>query len=72
MGVAAGVSVGGVNSLLYRYERADLQIRFRHRAGPAELEWRAVIQHALNKEPIVFEENQYQEDRMWLELEMKI
>ena len=41
-------------------------------AGPAELEWRAVIQHALNKEPIVFEENQYQEDRMWLELEMKI
>jgi len=56
----------------YRYERADLQIRFRHRAGPAELEWRAVIQHALNKEPIVFEENQYQEDRMWLELEMKI
>jgi iron complex outermembrane receptor protein len=48
-----------------RFERVDMQLRFRHRAGPTELEWQAVVQHGLNKQPVVFPENRYQQDRMW-------
>lgn len=54
------------------FERLDLQLRFRHQLGRTELEWKAVVQHALNKEPVVFEENRYQEDRMWLGLAVRI
>lgn len=52
------------------FERVDMQLRLQHRLGPTELEWKAVVQHALNNDPIVFEENLYQEDRMWLGLKV--
>ncbi|WP_423939808.1 TonB-dependent receptor plug domain-containing protein [Alcanivorax sediminis] len=48
------------------FERVDAQLRFRHRLAGSEVEWKAVAQHALNKAPLVFEENRYAEDRMWL------
>ncbi|MEQ3636834.1 TonB-dependent receptor [Alcanivorax sp.] len=54
------------------FERVDMQLRFRHRMGPTELEWRAVLQHGLNKEPVVFSENSYQQDRMWLSVAVRI
>ncbi|MFT6339468.1 MAG: iron complex outermembrane receptor protein [Alcanivorax sp.] len=54
------------------FERLDLQVRFRHRVVDTELEWKGVVQHALNKEPAVFEENRYQEDRFWLGLAVRI
>ena len=54
------------------FERLDLQVRFRHRVIDTELEWKGVVQHALNKEPVVFEENRYQEDRFWLGLAVRI
>ena len=54
------------------FERADVQFRFRHRAGPTELEWRAVVQHRLNGAPVVFAENDYQQDRMWLGVTVRI
>ena len=54
------------------FERLDVQVRFRHRLGRTELEWKGVVQHALDKDPVVFEENRYDEDRMWLGLTVRI
>ncbi len=54
------------------FERVDLQVRLRHRVGGTELEWKGVVQHALNKQPVVFQENRYQEDRFWLGLAVRI
>lgn len=53
------------------FERLDAQVRFRHRLAGSELEWKAVVQHALNKAPLVFEENRYAEDRMWLGMSVR-
>ena len=53
------------------FERVDAQLRFRHQLAGTEVEWRAVAQHALNKAPLVFEENRYAEDRMWLGMSVR-
>ncbi len=53
------------------FERVDAQIRFRHQLAGSEVEWKAVVQHALNKAPLVFEENLYAEDRMWLGMSVR-
>ena len=51
----------------YPFERLDAQLGFRHRLHQTEVEWRFVVQHPLNKEPVVFVENQYQDDqRYWI------
>ncbi|HEX5676333.1 MAG TPA: TonB-dependent receptor [Alcanivorax sp.] len=51
----------------YPFERVDAQLGFRHRLPHTEVEWRFVVQHPLNKEPVVFVENQYQDDqRYWI------
>ncbi|MZR63797.1 TonB-dependent siderophore receptor [Alcanivorax sp. DP30] len=53
------------------FERVDAQLRFRHQLAGSEVEWKAVVQHALNKAPLVFEENRYAEDRMWLGMSVR-
>ena len=51
----------------YPFERLDAQLGFRHRLHQTEVEWNFVVQHPLNKEPVVFVENQYQDDqRYWI------
>ncbi len=53
------------------FERVDAQLRFRHELAGSEWEWKAVVQHGLNKQPLVFEENRYAEDRMWLGMSVR-
>ncbi len=49
------------------FERLDSQIGFRQRLAGLELQWRLLVQHPLNSEPEVFEENRYEDDeRYWL------
>ena len=51
----------------YPFERIDAQIGRRQRLGPTELEWSLLLQQPLNDEPVVFDENRYQDDqRYWL------
>lgn len=50
----------------HTFERVDTVLRYRHKLGKSTVEWQAVGQHALNKAPVVFEENRYQEDRFWI------
>ena len=51
----------------YPFERLDAQLGFRHRLHQTEVEWRFVVQHPLNKEPVVFVENEYRDDqRYWI------
>ncbi|WP_262730365.1 TonB-dependent receptor plug domain-containing protein [Alloalcanivorax marinus] len=51
----------------YPFERIDAQLGRRQRLAGTELEWRLLLQHPLNDEPVVFEENRYQDDpRYWL------
>lgn len=51
----------------HSFERVDGQLGFRQRVAGLDLEWRLLVQHPLNHQPIVFEENRYQDDqRYWL------
>lgn len=51
----------------FRYEQATLQLARRQRIGPTELELRAVIEHRISDDPVVFEENRYRDrSHFWL------
>ncbi len=51
----------------YPFERLDAQLGWRQRLAGAEWEWRLQVQQPLNSEPVVFAENEYQDDqRYWL------
>lgn len=51
----------------YPFERLDNQLGYRHRFGGYRWEWRLMVQHPLNDQPIVFQQNRYRDDnRYWL------
>lgn len=51
----------------YPFERLDNQLGYRHRIGGQRWEWRFVVQHPLNDQPVVFPQNRYRDDnRYWL------
>src|SRR5690606_8290477 len=53
----------------YRYEQATAQLAKRYHLGPTELELRAMIEHNLSGDPVVFDENLYRDNsRYWLSL----
>lgn len=50
----------------YRYEQATAQLAKRYHLGPTELELRAMIEHNLSGDPVVFDENLYRDNsRYW-------
>ena len=54
------------------YERLDLQLAYRRALGPTHLEASLLVQHFLENEPVVFEENRYRADeRFWLTLALR-
>ena len=57
----------------YEYERADVQLRKRFALPSLDLEFHAVAQHDIAREPVVFEENIYQGDtRYWMGLSLTL
>lgn len=54
------------------YERLDLQLAYRRALGATHLEASLLVQHFLENEPVVFEENRYRADeRFWLTLALR-
>lgn len=54
------------------YERADAQVRWRRPFGDTELELSALLQRDLVDDPVVFEENLYEDDkRYWMTAALK-
>ncbi|MDX1804062.1 MAG: TonB-dependent receptor [Alcanivorax sp.] len=49
------------------FQRLNVQLLFNHRIGKAEIQWRATLQRSLNSDPVVYDENLYQDhNHYWL------